>query len=212
MKTTELWQIVAQCGHVVVFTLLIGASSLLQAAPLGRAFTYQGRLNDGGTPANVTYDLKFTLCDSESGLIVINAPLTNAATAVSNGLFTVTLDFGPGVFTGEARWLDIRLRTNGSPADFTRLAPRQPLTPNPYALHAPSAGMANTANTAISFSSPLAGDMTGAQGATTVASVGGQSAANVATGASAANCRPRSSSSPGRQKYSRASAPAGLPP
>jgi hypothetical protein len=129
------------------------------AAPLGRAFTYQGRLDDGSTPANGTYELKFTLCDSESGPTVINAPLTNAATAVSNGLFTVTLDFGPGAFTGDARWLDIAVRTNGSPSDFTTLAPRQALTPSPYALYAPSAGAAGTANTAGTASSVVPGSI-----------------------------------------------------
>ena len=48
-------------------------------------------------------------------------------------------------------------------------------------------GNAATATTANGFSGPLSGDVTGTQGATVVASVGGQSAANVAGGASAAN-------------------------
>jgi 3-isopropylmalate/(R)-2-methylmalate dehydratase small subunit len=63
---------------------------------------------------------------------------------VTNGLFTVTLDFGAGVFTGASRWLEIGVRTNGG-ASFTVLSPRQPLTPTPYALYAPSAGTATTA-------------------------------------------------------------------
>ena len=33
------------------------------AAPLGSAFTYQGRLHDGGQPANNHYDLTVTLHD-----------------------------------------------------------------------------------------------------------------------------------------------------
>jgi len=48
-------------------------------------------------------------------------------------------------------------------------------------------GNATTATTANSFSGALAGDVTGTQGATTVALVGGQSAANVASGVQLAN-------------------------
>ena len=33
----------------------------------GTAFTYQGRLNDGGAPANGTYDLTFALFDEATG-------------------------------------------------------------------------------------------------------------------------------------------------
>jgi hypothetical protein len=67
---------------------------------------------------------------------VIAGPITNSATAVSNGLFTVTLDFGSGVFAGNPRYLNIGVRTNGSPNPFTILSPRQPLTPSPYAIFA----------------------------------------------------------------------------
>ena len=48
-------------------------------------------------------------------------------------------------------------------------------------------GNATTAMTANNFSGSLSGDVTGTQSATTVASVGGQTAVNVAGGASAAN-------------------------
>lgn len=112
---------------------------LLPAEPLlaqGTAFVYQGQLNDGGAPANGRYDLQFTIYNSGSGPGAIAGPLTNSATAVSNGLFAVTLDFGPGVFTGPARWLDIGVRTNGSAGAFTILSARQPLTPTPYAIFA----------------------------------------------------------------------------
>lgn len=61
--------------------------------------------------------------------------VTHSAVAVSNGLFTVLLNFGSDVFTGQERWLDIAVRPAGVGA-FTPLTPRQPLTPTPYALTA----------------------------------------------------------------------------
>ena len=53
--------------------------------------------------------------------------------AVSNGLFTVTLDFGPGVFTGTNYWVEITVSPAGL-GTFAKLVPRQQLTPAPYAL------------------------------------------------------------------------------
>ena len=132
-------------AHSNVYTLslaflLIVSSQLSTCSAQGTAFTYQGRLSDGGNPAGGIYDLRFTIYDSTNipGNVVAG-PLTNSATAVSNGLFTVTLDFGPGVFTGLDRWLDIGVRTNGSLNAYTVLVPRQHLTPVPYAIFANTA-------------------------------------------------------------------------
>jgi hypothetical protein len=55
---------------------------------------------------------------------------------VTNGLFTVQLDFGAGAFQGDARWLQIAVKCAGD-ASYTTLSPRQPLTPAPYALALP---------------------------------------------------------------------------
>ena len=98
-------------------------------------FTYQGRLNDNGQPANGTYDLRFGLYDSTNlpGNIIAG-PVNNPSTQVANGLFSASLDFG-NVFNGTARWLEIAVRTNGA-ANFVTLTPRQPLTPVPYAIFA----------------------------------------------------------------------------
>ena len=100
----------------------------------GTAFTYQGRLNDGANPATGIYDLRFAIYDAASAGVVQGSALTNAATAASNGLFTVTLDFG-NQFPGASRWLEIAVRTNGG-GSFTTLNPRQALTPTPYAVAA----------------------------------------------------------------------------
>ena len=74
----------------------------------GSAFSYQGRLNDHTNPANGIYDLRFTVYDSANTPgNLIAGPMTNAATRVASGLFSVTLDFGAGVFTGRGRWLKV---------------------------------------------------------------------------------------------------------
>jgi hypothetical protein len=104
----------------------------------GTAFSYQGRLNNNGSPANGIYDVRFTVYDALTSGNTVAGPLTNSATGVTNGLFTITLNFGSGVFTGPNRWLEIAARTNGA-ASFTTLAPRQQILPTPYAIMANNA-------------------------------------------------------------------------
>ena len=106
----------------------------------GTAFTYQGRLNFNGNPAAGNFDVRFAVFDANTNGNQLGVTLTNSATAVTNGLFAVTLDFGAGIFTGPSRWLEIAARTNGGGA-FTTLTPRQWMTPVPYAI------FANTAST-----------------------------------------------------------------
>jgi hypothetical protein len=134
MKTTRLTCPVLQLT-LMVLTLSAIIHPLSTSYAQGTAFTYQGRLNDGTNPAAGTYDLRFTLFDASSGGSVMAGPTTNGAVAVSEGLFTVTLDFGAGVFNGTSRWLEISVRTNGA-GSFTKLNPRQLVTPEPYAIMA----------------------------------------------------------------------------
>ena len=100
----------------------------------GTAFTYQGQLNYKSGPATGIYNFTFTLYATNVGGAPIGGPVTNNAVAVTNGLFTTTIDFGDA-FSGGATWLEIALETNGA-AGFTVLAPRQPVTPVPYAITA----------------------------------------------------------------------------
>src|ERR1035437_8315573 len=88
-----------------LFIMLSLLAGINQAAAQGTAFTYNGNLSDGGNPANASYDLQFTLYDAGTKGNVFGS-LTNTATAVSNGLFLVTLDFG-SVFNGSNYWLEI---------------------------------------------------------------------------------------------------------
>jgi len=114
----------------------------------GTAFTYQVVLRDGAAPANGSYDLRFILFDVESFGFPVGPIRTNSSVAVSNGLFTATLDFGPGVFEGAERWLEIGVRPGGTAGSFTTLSPRTPVRPAPYAMFAPMAARATSAGTA----------------------------------------------------------------
>ena len=104
----------------------------------GTAFNYQGRLNVAGSPANGSYDLRFAVYDAVTNGNLASVWLTNAAVVVSNGLFSATLNFGNGIFTGTNYWLDIAVRPTGE-TNFIALWPRQPVLPVPYAIFATTA-------------------------------------------------------------------------
>ncbi|PYS59102.1 MAG: hypothetical protein DMF74_22120, partial [Acidobacteria bacterium] len=85
-------------------------------------FTYQGRLSDGGAPANGAYDLQFKLFDTAStgAGTQIGSTITNSALTVTGGVFTTQLDFGASAFPGADRFLEISVRLAGS-GSFTVL-------------------------------------------------------------------------------------------
>ena len=69
------------------------------AKAVSTAFTYQGRLDVAGVPANGTNDLTFTLYDAVNAGATVGTSNTVNDLVISNGLFTVTLDFGAGADT-----------------------------------------------------------------------------------------------------------------
>jgi hypothetical protein len=134
-------------GPLALATLLVGSIALAQQdaepaspqspeAALGTGFTYQGYLTDGSGPVNDTCDFTFGLYDEAgSGTPPTGGTLLGTVSEpgkqVSDGYFSVELDFGADDFTGDARYLQITVDC-GSGA--TTLSPRQPLTAVPYAL------------------------------------------------------------------------------
>ncbi|MGO8839215.1 MAG: hypothetical protein ACLQAH_09030 [Limisphaerales bacterium] len=121
------------CVAFILFSTL--NCQLSTAFAQGTAFTYQGQLQNNGSPASGTYNLAFSLFNTNTGGVAIAGPVTNNAVNVTNGLFTSLVDFGFGVFTGTSNWLQIAVETNGG-SSFTNLSPRQQLTPVPYAIYA----------------------------------------------------------------------------
>ena len=123
---------------LIVFCFL---TTTAQAEPLGTGFTYQGELNQLGLPANGSYDFEFEIFDVDSLGSGLAAPIELDDITVSDGIFTVELDFGLSPFSGDQLWLAIGVRNGVDESPYTNLTPRQKITVVPFALHAESVAM-----------------------------------------------------------------------
>jgi hypothetical protein len=138
----------ARLRRLILPLAAIIAGSTILAAPLGTTFTYQGFLSEDGAPAQGTFDLRSILYNAEVGGSQVGNILTNQNVLVESGLLNVSLDFGAGLFDGEARWLELAIRPAGTGLPFMPLTPRQPLRATPYASHALAASTAFMTTTA----------------------------------------------------------------
>ncbi|MEZ6212589.1 MAG: hypothetical protein R3B46_15315 [Phycisphaerales bacterium] len=109
-------------------------------------FTYQGSLNDNGAPATGEYDLIFRLYDAANAGTQLGVQVVHENTPVTDGLFTVELDFGDDLFLMAPRYLEVRVRPGASGGSFDILSPRTTINPAPAAHHATNATFATTAD------------------------------------------------------------------
>ena len=92
---------------------------------------------DGGVaPAGGRYDMQFGLWNAPTGGVRVGGPLALEAVVNTNGVFSVSLDFGAGGFDGSVRWLEVSVRTNGSTAPYQVLSLRQAIAFAPQAIFA----------------------------------------------------------------------------
>ena len=124
----------------------------------GTAFTYQGRLNDGGNPAHGTYDFRFKLFVDPDGNTQAGSTILTNGLPLTDGLFTVALDFGD-VFNGSNYWLEVDVRTNGG-SGYANLNPLQPLLPTPYAIFANTASNLSGTISSLNLSGTYGGPVT----------------------------------------------------
>lgn len=118
--------------------LLAAAAATPALAQVGTGFTYQGRLQVSGTPVNGTADLQFRLFDSSSGGFQIGPTASYSNVNVTDGLVTInSIDFGDQAFNGNARWLEVAVRSPAGSGSFVILTPRQRINATPYALKVP---------------------------------------------------------------------------
>lgn len=123
---------------------LILAAQTVSAQTTG--FTYQGNLKDGANPANGNYDFQIALFDAATG----GNQITTASFTpwlVTNGVFTLPINWGPQLFTGADRFLEIRVRPAGS-GTFAVLTPRQQVNSSPYSI---KSLLSETTNNALSL-------------------------------------------------------------
>ncbi len=101
------------------------------------AFTYQGQLRLNGQAFDGPADFEFRLFSVPTGPGQVGPTLQANSVNVANSRFAVELNFGAAAFTGQQRWLEIRVRTPaGSPNPYSVLATRQRITSAPYAAFA----------------------------------------------------------------------------
>lgn len=119
--------------------LLHTALVALTAAPicsaaLGTAFTFQGRLDSTNGVAEGSHDLEFWLWDRDAGGNFLGS-ISYKNYPVSNGLFTVSLDYGyASLADAEARWIEIHVKESADTNNPVALSPRIALSPAPFAI------------------------------------------------------------------------------
>ena len=111
---------------------------LLSGGPMTLAwgesvFTYQGRLQSGEVGVNGLFDFEFRLFDAATDGRQIGYSQIEYGVSVSNGLFSVGLDFDDPAFDTQPRWLEIDVydSTTGS---YTTLTPRQQVSGSVFSI------------------------------------------------------------------------------
>ena len=137
MKNTVLF-------HTICVLLLFIAGQTTTVSAQTTEFSYQGFLSDTSASANGSFDFEFRLFETVNGGVALaTQPRPNVT--VTNGVFSVVLDFGN--FPSANRFLEIAVRPSGGGA-FTTLAPRSKLLSTPYATNAINAQNAANAQSA----------------------------------------------------------------
>ncbi len=124
--------------RIAALAITLGLAFAAQAQTT--TFTYQGSLAENGSAVTGLQDFEFRLRNAVTGGAQVGSLVTLGDVGVTNGLFTVALDFGAN-FPGADRFLEISVRPGASTGSYTVLSPRQRITAAPYAV---TAGRAQT--------------------------------------------------------------------
>lgn len=118
----------------------------LAPAAIAEPFTYQGRLESNGVPANGLYTIRLEVhSQPEDGQEL--AGVSFFSVPVVDGLFTVTANFPDGIFNEQPRFLEISVAQ--PPLRLIPLEPRQPIAAAPRADSVRGINVSSTGNAAI---------------------------------------------------------------
>ena len=130
--------------HFVSTALLASLYATAHAEPAGTAFTYQAQLKQDGVPISEACDFEFSLWNDPTSIVAqdqVGSTLTfdglggnPGPIQVTNGLFSVDLDFGASAFNGDARWLEVAVVCPTGGGIPVPLSPRDAIRPTPYAI------------------------------------------------------------------------------
>ncbi len=112
-------------GVGLALAAALAGGAILLAEALDTGFAYAGRLTDGGRPTSGPHDFTFTLYDAEAFGSIVAGPIECMDVMVTNGAFTVPLDFGRDLSNGDPLWLEIAVHPSDGGVAYTTLLPRQ---------------------------------------------------------------------------------------
>lgn len=143
MRHHNLLGLIILVGSTLVATVLTGQVKSIQAQS-SNEFTYQGWLLNGSDNVSGTCSFDFSLFDTPSGGNQLGTTVSKTDIAVTQGYFSVSLDFGP-VFTSTGlRFLEIHNVNCGFPGDPVDLSGRVTINPAVYANYAITADTADS--------------------------------------------------------------------
>jgi hypothetical protein len=184
MKSTKMLGILA-----LAFSLLVWTTEASKAAPMGTAFTYQGRLIDANAPADGLYDFQFNAYEKPNSTKPLACLQDLNDIDIIDGYFTVELDFGDKIYDVNSVWIEISVRPGElvDPNAYVILSPRQQITPAPLAVYASSATISPPLHLSDERYEPVikgtnSGAGAGVQGETSSGGIGGLVGRHTETG------------------------------
>lgn len=170
-----------QCA-VCLAVSLAAFAGLIESKALADSthYTYQGRLAQNGSAVSGLYDLRFRVFPTLNSDVPISTTYADDH-PINDGLFTARIEITP-IYSVGPRWIEVSVRpgsisnSDRSDASYTKLNPRQELTPTPYAILAyKAAGLSlpiDEAQNALFTSFKIKNDSGGAVMGESVSSVG----------------------------------------